>query len=137
VSFPNFSRGSLALFAGVLLVSLAAGPSFAAAPRPIVIRNVTLIDGRSAAAKDEMTVIISDRHFTTIAPAAQTKIPPDACFPRGSAAIDAGYRKRARISKTGTGRNARDRGERSAESISRGTKAPPTLLKLARFNRME
>jgi imidazolonepropionase-like amidohydrolase len=43
-----------------------------------VIRNVILIDGREAAAKREMTVIISDRHFTTIAPAAQAELPPDA-----------------------------------------------------------
>jgi imidazolonepropionase-like amidohydrolase len=42
------------------------------------MRNVTLIDGRSAAAQAKMTVIISDRHFTTIAAAAKTEIPPDA-----------------------------------------------------------
>jgi imidazolonepropionase-like amidohydrolase len=78
VRFPNCPRRNRALSAVFLLVSLAVSSSFAAAPRPIVIRNVTLIDGRDAAAKGEMTVIISDRHFTTIAPAAKTEIPPDA-----------------------------------------------------------
>lgn len=65
-------------FAGVVLAGFALSQVFAIAPRPIVIRNVTLIDGRSAAAKPGMTVIISNRHFTTIAPAAQTKVPPEA-----------------------------------------------------------
>jgi hypothetical protein len=78
VPLPNLSRRSLALFAGALFVSFAVDSLSAAAPRPVVIRNVTLIDGRSAAAKPEMTVIISNRHFTMIAPAAQTKVPPDA-----------------------------------------------------------
>jgi imidazolonepropionase-like amidohydrolase len=67
----------LARFAGVLLVSLAVSPALGATPRPVAIRNVTLIDGRGGAAKGDMTVIVSNRHFTAIGPTAQAKVPPD------------------------------------------------------------
>jgi imidazolonepropionase-like amidohydrolase len=75
----NLSRRRLARFAGVLLVTGWMGELLSAAPpRPIVIRNATLIDGRGTTAKSDMTVIISNRHFTSVAPAAQAKLPPDA-----------------------------------------------------------
>ncbi len=74
----SFSRRTLAGLAGAWLFCLAADPICAATPRPVVIRNVTLIDGRGAAAKPDMTVIISNRRFTTVAPAVQARIPADA-----------------------------------------------------------
>lgn len=78
MSLTSPSRRTLAGLAGAWLLCLAADPMCAATPRPVVIRNVTLIDGRSAAAKPDMTVIISNRHFTTVAPAVQARVPPDA-----------------------------------------------------------
>lgn len=75
----SLSKRTLAGLAGAWFLCLAAGSTFAAPPsRPIVIRNVTLIDGRSAAAKPDMTVIILNRHFITVAPAVQARVPPDA-----------------------------------------------------------
>ncbi|HMG04436.1 MAG TPA: hypothetical protein VK581_03185, partial [Chthoniobacterales bacterium] len=78
MAFTDFSRRMLTQFAGLLLFNLAVSQASAESPRPIVIRNATLIDGRGAAAQHDVTVIISDRHFTTIAPEAQAKVPPDA-----------------------------------------------------------
>lgn len=73
--FTSLSRRTLA---AAWLLFLAADAMGAATPRPVVIRNVTLIDGRSAAAKPDMSVIISNRHFATVAPAVQARIPPEA-----------------------------------------------------------
>ncbi len=69
------SRGTVAQF--VLLAGVAVSQAFAE-PRPIVIRNVTLIDGRNAAAQPGMTIVVSNRHFSAIAPAAQASVPPEA-----------------------------------------------------------
>ena len=77
MSLTTFSRRLVARVAFILLAGLA-GSGALAEPRPIAIRNVTLIDGRNAAAQPGMTVIVSNRHFSTIAPAAETKIPPEA-----------------------------------------------------------
>jgi imidazolonepropionase-like amidohydrolase len=77
MALTPFSR-RLAQLTGALLVNLAVSQVSAESPRPIVIRNATLIDGRGAAAQRDVTVIISDRRFTSIASAAQATVPPDA-----------------------------------------------------------
>ena len=74
----NLPGKMIARFTGVLLVGLAVSQVFAAPRRPIAIRNVTLIDGRGAAAQRDVTLLIANRRFSAISPAAQAKIPPDA-----------------------------------------------------------
>lgn len=77
MSFTLLSKGMVARFAVAVLAGAAVSQASPAA-RPIVIRNVTLIDGRNAVAQRDMTVIISDRHFSVIGPAAAIKDPPEA-----------------------------------------------------------